>query len=429
MSDPFLRGQLLVSQGRFDLAESEFRGALARDPGNALAHAFLSLCLSHRDDKEGAISEARVAVGIAPDLPFAHQALGRALLEADRYEEAAAAAGESLRLDPRDENAWALLGGVRIEQRRWAAALEAADAGLAIDPEDASCANVRALALVQLGRRAEAAATMQGALARDPESAVTHANQGWAYLHEGRSREALEHFRESLRLNPDSEWARAGIVEAMKARWWPYRLLLRYFLWAGRMDSRWRIGLFVGLWIGVQFLSRVRSASPEVQSAAGAAVTAWVVFAISTWFASPLFNLVLRLNRFGRHALSAEQTREANWVGIVAGAAVVCAVARYASGEAVLTAAAIAVGGLLFPLVSFFRCPAGWARVVLGGWLALMSLAAAVVCAGVAAALTGSRDHRLLDVLAGLIFVPYVWAAVLTTWIGPIVTALGNRRR
>ena len=118
----------------------------------------------------------------------------------------------------------------------------AAERGLAIDPEHNVCTNLRAMALVQLGRKDEAAETLGSALANDPENALTHANQGWALLHQGDHQRALEHFREALRIDPELEWAQAGIVEALKAQYLIYRLMLRFFLWMGRQSQTWPSG-------------------------------------------------------------------------------------------------------------------------------------------------------------------------------------------
>jgi len=111
----------------------------------------------------------------------------------------------------------------------------------ALDPEHAGCLNLRAMAEVKLGRKAQAAATIEAALARDPENAGTHANRGWTYLEESDPGRALEHFREALRLDPENEWAREGMVEALKARHGVYRLVLRCFLWMQKLgeSARW----------------------------------------------------------------------------------------------------------------------------------------------------------------------------------------------
>ena len=98
------------------------------------------------------------------------------------------------------------------------------------------------MALVQLGRKDEAQQTLGSALANDPENALTHANQGWALLHRGDHAKALEHFREALRIDPELDWARAGIVEALKARHLIYRVMLRFFLWMGRQSQGRAVG-------------------------------------------------------------------------------------------------------------------------------------------------------------------------------------------
>ena len=60
---------------------------------------------------------------------------------------------------------------------------------------------------------------------------------GWTLLHDGDPRKAMGHFREALRLDPGMEWARAGIVEAMKARSLIYRIFLSYFLFMNRLSG------------------------------------------------------------------------------------------------------------------------------------------------------------------------------------------------
>ena len=106
------------------------------------------------------------------------------------------------------------------------------------------------MALVQLGRKDEADHTLGSALANDPENALTHANQGWAFLHRGDHERALEHFREALRIDPELDWARIGIVEALKARYLIYRFMLRFFLWMSRKGTAARWVILLGFVFG-----------------------------------------------------------------------------------------------------------------------------------------------------------------------------------
>ena len=158
-----------------------------------------------------------MAVHLGPDLPFPHYALAEVWLARNRLKASLAAVNEAIRLNPEDVHHFALLSRIHFGRSSWQAGLEAAEAGLAIDPESVPCTNLRAMCLVRLGRKAEAGATIDAALA-EPEIALTHANQGWTLLEQRKPQKAMEHFREALRIDPELEWARVGIVEAMKGR-------------------------------------------------------------------------------------------------------------------------------------------------------------------------------------------------------------------
>ncbi|MGC1275213.1 MAG: tetratricopeptide repeat protein [Planctomycetaceae bacterium] len=359
------RAVLLLQQSRPELAERELRQALLSDPNDPLAHAILSLTLAEQDKLSPATDEAQAAIAAGPDLALGHHALSVVLRRRNRLGEARVAASEAIRLDPENEDHWAELAQIELGERRWQAALDAAEHGLAIDPEHAACNNLRAIALVKLGRRDEAGATIDAALARNPDDAVTHANQGWTLLHAGEPRKAMEHFRESLRLDPTSDWAKAGIVEAMKARNPLYRWLLAYFLWASALDRRVLFGLVIGAWFGMQFLQGVGDKHPAARPYILPVLIAYVVFCLSTWLGAPLANLLLRFDRFGRYALSRDQVMGSNLIGVTLVAAVGCLVAGLIlQGDAgtAMQICAIRFVLLMMPVAAIHNCPKGWPR-------------------------------------------------------------------
>src|SRR5205823_12580613 len=205
-----------------------------------------------------------------------------------------------------------ILASLELRKSRWREALVAANQGLEIEPENGLCTNLRAQALVKLGDRAAAATTMGEALARRPDDAYTHANQGWALLHAGQPRQALDHFREALRLDPELEWARAGIVEALKARNFVYRWMLAWFLWMSRLTPGARWGLVIGAYFGTRVIRYAAENSPDLAPFLWPLLFAYAGFVLLTWLAPSFFNLLLRLDRFGRYALSTDQLRGAN---------------------------------------------------------------------------------------------------------------------
>lgn len=380
MSGHFIRGTLLISQRRYDLAVEELRLALAEDPQNPQAHAFLGICLAELGRYDEAQREAGEGIALTPDLPLPHYAMAVVLMARRRYEEALRAVEEAVRLDPGDADHHCLHAQVLFALRRWPDALAAAERGLQADGEHVACTNFRAMALIKLGRKSEAGHTLEAALARDPEDALSHANQGWALVEQGDIPKALEHFREALRLDPEMEYARAGIVEALKARHFVYRWLLRYFLWMNRLSGKAQWGIIIGGYLGYRLVGSLADANPAAAPFLRPVVWAYVAFAALTWLAHPLFNLLLRLNRFGRLALSRDQTVASNAVGACLFLAFVSLALSFLVSENFLLAAAF-FGLLLLPIAGTFRVPEGWPRRVMFGVLGLFLLMGLVFCA------------------------------------------------
>lgn len=315
MSAHLARAQLLLHQSRPADAEHEAGLALAQTPDQPLAHALLALSRLDQDKRTAALEAARQAVSLAPDQPYYHYVHALVLHRTDQEKPALTAIESALRLDPADADHFSLLASIRLSLREWPAALAAAEQALALAPEHIGAANLRALALVRLGRKDEAMQTVDTALARDPENAFSHANQGWNCLHRNNPRQAQEHFREALRLDPHLDYAREGMLEALKARNWVYRGMLAYFLWSGRLAERYQWAIIIGAFFGSRFVSNLAADHPEYK------VLWWLVlgslygFIYLTWTAQPLFNLFLRFDRFGRHVLSAAQRAATNWFG------------------------------------------------------------------------------------------------------------------
>ena len=275
------------------MAETELRQSLAADPGDAYAHALLALCLAHRESFQEATDEARQAVHLAPDFSFAFYAHAQVMFDRNRFPEALAAINEAIRLDPQDADYFAVLASIHMQESRWRDALNAAEQGLQFDPEHVGCTNLRAMAMVRLGRKSEAGRTIDAALSKNPDNSVTHANQGWTLLEIGDAKKAAEHFREALRLDPQNEWARQGIIEALKAKNIIYALMLKYFLWMAKFSRRAQWLILIGGYFGNQMLGSLSQSNPELAPWVLPLRILYVVFALMTWLAYPFFNLLL----------------------------------------------------------------------------------------------------------------------------------------
>jgi hypothetical protein len=216
-----------------------------------------------------------------------------------------------------------------------------------------------------LGEREAAADTMAGALRKNPDDPWLHANQGYACLHANDPKKAAEHFREALRLDPEMDFARAGIIEALKARNIIYRVMLMYFLFMARLSSQAQWGIIIGLYILNRVLRSIADAKPEFSIYITPILIAYALFALMTWISYPLFNLLLRLDRFGRYALNSDQRKGANLLGATLAIAILSLIAFFATGIGSFLGAAFVFGLLALPASAIYQIEAGWPRYVM----------------------------------------------------------------
>jgi hypothetical protein len=162
-----------------------------------------------------------------------------------------------------------------------------------------------------------------------------------------------------------------------------YRWMLAYFLWMARLSPRARWGIVLGGYFGYRILSSVARDQPALAPWIRPLLIAYVVFVLLTWFAMPLFNLLLRLNRFGRHALSRDQRTAANWFALCGVLLAACLATWLAVGAEVAIVAALVVVGLALPLVSIYHCDRGWPRRNMALYTAAMAVVGLLVIVGV----------------------------------------------
>ncbi len=308
---------LLLQRSRYDLAEQELRRLLAQDPEDAQAHALLACSLAEQNKLQEAESSARDAIQLAPDNAYCHYIMGWIKVQEDDLPSARRAVEEAIRLDPECSDYHGLRAAIYLGAQRWQEALDAANEGLRHDPTHQNCLNHRAMALVKLNRPEEAQQTIGRALQENPENEHTHANLGWAYLHQGQHQKALEHFSEALRLDPNFDYARQGLVEALKARYFLYRWLLQFFLWMSRLSPGVRGGLIIGAYFLNKVLQAVARQNPEVAPFVAPIIGFYLIFVVLTWIVEPMFNLLLQCNKYGRYALSKQQRWSSSIFGVL----------------------------------------------------------------------------------------------------------------
>jgi tetratricopeptide (TPR) repeat protein len=393
MQDPRVqRALLLLQQSRYDMAERELRGALADDPDESISHSLLAMCLLERQAYDEATSEAEQAIGLMPDQPMPHYAMAQVMRRRRRYADAERAIAEAIALDPFSSDYFAVQSAIYFDQRKWQAAKHAAEMGLSVDAEDVSCNNLRSMAMVKLGETADAFKSLEAALEREPENAYTHANLGWTKLEQGDPKSALNHFREALRLDPELDWARSGVVEALKARFFVYRWLLGYFLWMAKLSNRAQWAVVLGLYFGYRLVAAVARSSPELAPYLQPLVYIYIAFALLTWVAYPLFNLLLCLHPVGKYALTKEQRRSSYLVGLCLVIGLAFLGLGLARDDISFLMLALMCGLMMIPVAGTYQIPEGWPRNVMTAYTCVL---AALAMLAIAVRFTPTPFQRL----------------------------------
>ncbi|PBQ32321.1 hypothetical protein CNR22_11250 [Sphingobacteriaceae bacterium] len=309
------KAALLFEHRRYAEAEKEYGALVTSDPTNGYFHSMLALCALHLDKKKDAERHAKQGIFSSPSDDFSFYVAAIVALGTDS-KEAESFCYSAITLNPYKAEYYELKSILLLNKKEWQKALDAANEGLAIEAENIGCLNARAKALIKLDNKQQAYDTINEALYFDPDNAATHANLGWGLLEKSEHKKALEHFKQSLSIDPGNSHARAGMVEALKARYLFYRLFLRYAFWIGNLKGKAQWFVIIGFYIGSNVIRTLGDHYPGIQVITVPIVVLYTIFALTTWIITPLSNLFLRLNVYGRYALDDNETRSSNFTGI-----------------------------------------------------------------------------------------------------------------
>lgn len=363
MQRHLIRADLLYSQRRYAMAIDAYREALADDPLNATVHVRLALALLREDKWNEALRSADVALGQEPDDPEIQFVRALIFLERSMLKEAEAALRSAQENAPDDAEVRGLLARVYYEKKSFEEALAATEAGLALDADNDLCLTYRARALAALGRHAESEPIAEVLLQEDPLDAWNHCLRGEQLLVQGKPHEARGHFLESLRLDPGNTAAREGFALALKARSPLFGAFLSFCLWTDRFKARSLWGALIVMFLGVRFGNAWVGHHPgwgapwEILKA--------VVFGgfILMLLANPLFDLILRFDSEGRHALSDDERRATHWYLALIGLAGLCGLWAAWSGKGILPRQlGIAFLVLCAAVYQIFQARSAWVR-------------------------------------------------------------------
>ncbi len=339
------RARVLIEQNRPDEASKLLMEVLATEPNNVLVLAMLSEIQIDKEQYTEAIELIDKAIAIEPDSAYLYYIKAQGFFHMDKYTEAEEMLQTSISIDPDDADNFALFAHIQLMRKNYNKALTYADEALVCEPDHILALNVRSTALLNLDKKEESYQTIEDALNEDPNNAYTHANFGWNLLRKGEDKKALEHFTEALKIDPNSEYAQAGMAEAIKSKYLIYRWFLMYSLWISSLTERYQWFVLIGYYLAVKGLSKVAKASPELEPYLLPIVALLSIIAFSTWIITPISNLFLRMNKYGKYLLDKNEKISSSFVGVSLLVSIIAVIIYFATGKQQEGILAIAILG------------------------------------------------------------------------------------
>ncbi len=319
MEDQIRQALTLMRIRRYRDAQTILAALLEQDPLNTrILYIFAEVKLQ-LSEHAAALEMIRQAIGLSPSDDRLFYRCGRIRLAMEQLKEAEEDFLEALRINPHSADYFASLAVLRSTgdntEEKMEGCLQLADKALALNPENVPALNARCRALSRLGRSSEAERDIRAAFSIAPENPYNHATQGWMQVENGQPGNAVSSFAEALRLDPLNAYAQLGLREAMKGQHWLYRKTMG--LVSGPIHSMTE---------KIQTIVQIVLTAIIAACFAGYFFPAFIPYAFLTGFTFfaalflpyyivPLGNLVLRLNRTGRHLLSKRDVATSSRVG------------------------------------------------------------------------------------------------------------------
>ena len=162
-----------LSTHALEMAEAEYREAIAADPEHAEAHLELGLALADMGRADEGLKELAIAVGLAPEDPMARHELAGLLMDEGDYRTAIGHLRDAARLDPESFEIHLDLGLCYAHKGFYAEAERAYQKALSQKPDDAVANYDIASLYAQWGRGADALPPLRRALEVDGDKVRT----------------------------------------------------------------------------------------------------------------------------------------------------------------------------------------------------------------------------------------------------------------
>lgn len=397
---------ILIQQRKYAEADRILKDLLAQEPNDIRYLSLLAEVNLQQDNYDVARKVIDNAIGLSPDSPHLFYIKTRIAIQQNKYDEAESLIHHATKLDPGDADYYALHAHIKLLRKKYEEALASANEALALDSEHVLALNTRSTALLKLNRAEESFGTIEGALREDPNNAYTHANYGWGLLEKGNHKKAMEHFREALKNDPNLDYAQAGMMQALKATNPVYRLFLRYAFWMGNLTAKYQWAVIIGFYIMMRILRAAASSNPSLEPYLFPLIVLLMLVAISTWVITPISNLFLRFNPYGKFLLDKKEKLSSNFVAASFGIFLVGIILYFALKDERYLPVAVYGFAMMLPLGVMFAPSKNKNALVL-----YTILLAVVGALAIATTFAGNSISETLTIIFVVAFIAFQWVA------------------
>ncbi len=252
MGKHFDRAQILIEQGRYDLAEKELRSEIAQNPQSADAHALLCVCLINQKKQSNNLTEEleliQYALSLNANNSWYNYILAMHFYRHGNLDKAKQQIDVTIGLNPNSADYFYILASIlfdigstrfnrlTIASRGFSEFLKSyilryylkpvfapLKKSLALDPNSLVSLNLLTNLYVTTGRYEQAIESSQTALSRDPNNAKAQDLHGQILNGCGRYADAIGYFETALSIDPNYTQAKNNLLEAMRSNYyWIY---------------------------------------------------------------------------------------------------------------------------------------------------------------------------------------------------------------
>jgi len=352
MNGALERVEILLKQDRIQDARQLLEGYLDEYPQDFKGRYYMAAVLLESDEKEEARAMCEHLLMEEPDsYAVLHLAVNVDL--ADDKDQAAEEKAELLiELYTEDSDSHLLMSRVKLQQRNYDRALESANQALALDAENEDAYAMK-ISIGGLLGESDTHQAIEDALQLNPENPSLLANKGYQLIRDGKIEEGLEVLKDALSRDPNNDLARFGMMEGLKSKFWPYRMFMKYAEFSAKLSEKGSWTFMIGAYVVYRILGRTAENNPALAPYLYSIVYFILFLFSSSWVITPLMNLYLLSNPYGRLLLDKDDKTMAQLVGVAAGSSLVFIAGYFITDIEIFSLVALVCFVSIIPLGTF----------------------------------------------------------------------------